>query len=70
MSTTLTKPDRQRLSHDNWLAIVREQVGKLRYGMVEIIVHDSQVTQIEMTERLRLDRAATEPRGQIGATEN
>jgi hypothetical protein len=40
----------------NWLEIVREQVSSLKYGVVEIVVHDSQVTQIEKTERLRLDK--------------
>jgi hypothetical protein len=40
----------------NWLDIVRQQVGSLRYGVVQIVVHDSQVTQIEKTERVRLDK--------------
>jgi hypothetical protein len=31
-------------------------VGSLRFGVVEIAVHDSRVTQIEKTERVRLDR--------------
>jgi hypothetical protein len=39
-----------------WLEIVRQQVSSLRYGVVQIIVHDSQVTQIEKTERVRLDK--------------
>jgi hypothetical protein len=39
-----------------WLEVVRQQVGTLRYGVVQIVVHDSQVTQIEKTERVRLDR--------------
>jgi hypothetical protein len=39
-----------------WLELVRRQVGSLHYGVVEIVVHDSQVTQIETTERVRLDR--------------
>ena len=39
-----------------WLDIVRRQVDSLRYGVVQIVVHDSQVTQIEKTERLRLDK--------------
>ncbi|HEX4349798.1 MAG TPA: YezD family protein [Verrucomicrobiae bacterium] len=39
-----------------WLELVRRQVGSLRYGAVEIIVHDSQVIQIEKIERLRLDK--------------
>jgi len=40
-----------------WLEIVRRQVGSLRYGVVQIVVHDSQVTQIEKTERVRLDKS-------------
>jgi hypothetical protein len=28
----------------------------LRYGVVQIVVHDSQVAQIEKTERVRLDK--------------
>ena len=38
-----------------WLEIVRRQVASLRYGMVQVVVHDSQVTQIDKTERVRLD---------------
>jgi hypothetical protein len=32
----------------------------LRYGVVEIVVHDGRVIQIEKTERLRLDKASDE----------
>ncbi len=39
-----------------WLELVIQQVGSLRYGVVEIVVHDSRVIQIEKTERLRLDK--------------
>jgi len=38
-----------------WLDLVRQQVGSLRYGVVQIVVHDGHVTQIEKTERVRLD---------------
>jgi len=45
-----------------WLELVRQHVGSLRYGVVQIVVHDAQVTQIERTERVRLDnRALTVP---------
>lgn len=43
-----------------WLDIVRRQVGSLRYGVVQIVVHDSQVTQIDKTERVRLERTRGE----------
>jgi hypothetical protein len=39
-----------------WREVVRQQVGSLSYGMVQIVIHDSQVTQIEKTERVRLDK--------------
>jgi hypothetical protein len=38
-----------------WLSIVREKVSSLQYGVVQIVVHNSRVTQIERTERTRLE---------------
>ena len=64
MSESLIKAGSRDLADANWLEIVRQQVGSLRFGVVEIIVHDSRVTQIEKTERLRLDKPATETRSQ------
>ena len=37
-----------------WLELVKKQVGSLHYGVVQIVIHDSQVTQVEKTERVRL----------------
>jgi hypothetical protein len=36
--------------------VVRWQAGPLHYGMIQIVIHDSQVTQIEKTERVRLGK--------------
>ena len=38
----------------DWLAIVRAKVEGLRFGVVQIVVHDGRVTQIERTEKTRL----------------
>ena len=38
----------------DWLAIVRAKVEGLRFGVVQIVVHDGKVTQIERTEKTRL----------------
>jgi hypothetical protein len=38
-----------------WLAVVREKVESLRFGVMQIVVHDRKVTQIERTERTRLE---------------
>ena len=37
-----------------WLSVVREKVEGLRFGVVQIVVHDAKVTQIERTEKTRL----------------
>jgi hypothetical protein len=45
-----------------WLAIVRSQVRTLKYGVVQLVIHDGRVTQIERTEKTRLDSDADRPR--------
>jgi hypothetical protein len=37
-----------------WLDIVRQKVESLRFGVVQIVVHDGKVTQIERTEKTRI----------------
>jgi hypothetical protein len=44
-----------------WLRIVEEQVTSLRFGVVQIVVHDSRVVQIDRTEKVRLDKTAPAP---------
>lgn len=44
----------------DWLAIVREKVESLRFGVVQVVVHDGKVTQIERTEKTRLSAARDE----------
>jgi hypothetical protein len=43
-----------------WLHIVQEKVESLSYGIVQIVIHDKKVTQIERTEKTRLDALTTE----------
>ena len=57
MSSIQIKSESSAGQQLNWLEVVRRQVGSLRYGVGQIVVHDSQVTQIEKTERVRLDKA-------------
>ncbi len=45
-----------------WLELVIQNVKSLRFGVVEIVVHDSRVIQIEKTERVRLDQAKKSPK--------
>ena len=39
-----------------WLQIVQQQVGSLRFGLVQIVVHENRVVQIERTEKVRLEK--------------
>ncbi len=38
----------------DWADLVRTKVDGLRYGVVQIVVHDGKVTQIECTEKTRI----------------
>jgi hypothetical protein len=42
--------------NSSWLELVQDHVASLRFGVVQIVVHDSRVVQIERTEKVRLDR--------------
>ena len=41
--------------NSGWLPVVEENVRTLRFGVVQIFVHDSKVVQVERTERTRFD---------------
>ncbi len=43
---------------DEWLTRIMEAVAGLKYGTVQIVVHDGRVVQIERTERFRYDAVA------------
>jgi hypothetical protein len=46
-----------------WIEVVGDKVKSMRYGVVQIVVHDSKVVQIERTERTRFDvPQSTHPR--------
>jgi hypothetical protein len=62
MSTTASSSSLPSPSVPNlpdWLAIVRAKVEGLRFGVVQIVVHDGKVTQIERTEKTRLPDSAS-----------
>jgi len=41
--------------------VITQQVQALRFGVVQIIVHDSKVVQIERTEKIRISESAATP---------
>ena len=44
----------------DWVRLVQQKVEGLRYGVVQLVVHDGRVTQIERTEKTRLGPAGRE----------
>lgn len=42
-----------------WLRVVQQKVETLRYGVVQLVVHDGRVTQIERTEKTRIAPPST-----------
>jgi hypothetical protein len=54
MSSDSTIHPAQTPAEPEWLELVREKVRDLRYGVVQLVVHDGRVTQIERTEKTRL----------------
>ena len=57
MSAPIIKNGSETAEKPTWLQVVPQHVGSLRDGVVQTVIHDSQVTQIEKTERVRLDKA-------------
>ncbi len=47
---------RDTRTQPEWLQVVRTQVESLKFGTVQITVHDSKVVQIERVEKTRVDR--------------
>ena len=45
-----------------WEQIVRQRVGRLRFGVVQLVVHEGRVTQVETTEKVRLPATETAAR--------
>jgi len=53
----------------DWLELVRQKVESLRFGVVQIVVHDSKVTQVERTEKIRLPDVKANRDNQMNSTE-
>jgi len=54
------KTDNTALPAD-WLEVVRKKVEDLRFGSVQIIVHEGRVTQVESLEKTRFPAKSDEP---------
>ena len=58
MRTAALRAEKEKIE-PSWVRLVQGQVEAMRFGIVQIVVHDSRVVQIERTEKLRLDKSET-----------
>jgi hypothetical protein len=69
MDSHLNKPASGAVPDDGedrkWQEIVRDHLSSLRFGVVEIVVHESRVVQIQKTEPVRLDQSHPEHKSKI-----
>ena len=59
--TTTHKPNTTEwgMAAFDWPGIVSQHVGSSRFGVVQIVVHDTRVVQVEPTERIRFAARGT-----------
>jgi hypothetical protein len=56
MRTAALRAGKEKIE-PSWVRLVQGQVETMRFGIVQIVVHDSRVVQIDRTEKLRLDKS-------------
>jgi hypothetical protein len=49
------------LSPEPWLEVVRQKVASIRFGSVQITVHEGRVTQVESLEKTLFATGGDEP---------
>lgn len=55
MKTKTENAQPQHAGEARWLEVIRECVGKMRFGTVQVVVHEGRVTQVDATHRTRLN---------------
>jgi hypothetical protein len=60
MATENNPSENTLASEDDWLDVVKQKVAKLRFGSIQITVHDGRVTQVESVEKTRFVPRAKE----------
>ena len=53
MSTIPSEGSASDITKTDWLEVVRRNVASLRFGSVQITIHDGRVTQVESIEKTR-----------------
>ena len=56
-------PELVNYAGPEWLSVVRQHVESLRFGTVQITIHDSKVVQIEKSEKVRFPTGNPDSKG-------
>lgn len=53
-----------------WVNLLEQKIASIRFGSIQIIVHEGRITQIESTEKIRLPNESPGARCQPTRQEN
>lgn len=62
MKSPSQDPSAAEATRPDWLEVVRSNVANLKFGSVQITVHEGRVTQVESIEKTRFIAARDEGR--------
>lgn len=50
----MSLPDSSVPDFTQWVGLLEQKIASIRFGSIQIIVHEGRITQIESTEKIRL----------------
>ena len=56
------------IAHAEWLNLVNRYVNSIRFGAIQIVIHEGKVVQVERTEKVRFDKAKVEEKEFLKST--
>ncbi len=59
--TTDSKQNENSASNNEWMDVVLSKIQNLRFGSVQITVHEGRVTLVESIEKTRFNSDSTSP---------
>ena len=46
--------------HSDWLNLVNRYADSIRFGVIQIVIHEGNVVQVDRTEKVRFDKPKIE----------
>ena len=43
-------------THSEWLNLVNRYADSIRFGVIQIVIHEGNVVQVDRTEKIRFDK--------------